>query len=473
MAVQKFDVAVIGGGPGGYVAAIRCAQLGLRTVCIDNFTREKDKASLGGTCLNVGCIPSKALLDSSEHYYTVKQGLKSHGIKVGSVGLDLATLMGRKKKVVDTLTGGISALFLKNKVTSLFGTGRLVSEHQIEVRLANDETSLLEVGKIIIATGSSISPLPDVPFDHDKIVDSTDALSFDAVPKRLGIIGAGAISLELGSVWSRLGSKVTIMQRRDRFLPVADQDVAKHAYKALLKQGLDIRLGLVPVKIKATAKQVSVSYVQDGEEQKMQFDKLLVATGRIPNTLGLNAEAIGIRLDDRGFIEVNEFCQTNRANIFAIGDVVRGPMLAHKASEEGIMVAERIGGQQSLLNYRTIPSVIYTHPEMAWVGQTEQQLQVEKTAYRVGSFPFKASGRAHAMGSIEGLVKILVHDQTDVILGVHILGPNASELISEAVLAMEYNATAEDIALTMHAHPTLSEAVHEAALAAGKRAIHI
>ncbi len=470
--MQKFDVAVIGAGPGGYVAAIRCAQLGLRAVCIDQWVDAQGKAAPGGTCLNVGCIPSKAMLDSSERFHAAGHQFAAHGIDIKTLSLNLPQMLARKDDVVRSLTSGVATLFMKNKVTFKAGTGRLVSSNQIEVRTNDGTTDVVEAEHIIIATGSVPAALPDMEFDHERIVDSTDALAFDSVPKRLGIIGGGVIALELGSVWQRLGAKVTILQRREVFLPNVDQDLAKAAFKIFGDQGLDLRLGAKVQDVKVSPKQVTVTYQDAGGEQKLTVEKLLVAAGRRPVTTGLNAEAIGIKLDDQGFIEVDDHCVTSIENIYAIGDVVRGPMLAHKASEEGVAVAERIAGQLPEVNYSAIPFVMYTWPELAWVGKTEQDLRRDRVDYRTGSFPFKASGRARAIGHPEGMVKIIVDAQTDLILGVHILGPNASELISEAVLAMEFGASAEDLARTVHAHPTLSEAVHEAAMMVDGRAIH-
>lgn len=470
--MQKFDVAVIGAGPGGYVAAIRCAQLGLRTVCIDQWVDVNGKPAPGGTCLNVGCIPSKALLDSSERYYAATHELSAHGIDVKSVALNLTQMLARKDEVVSSLTSGVATLFMKNKVSFKAGTGRLVTNRQIEVRAADGAMEVVEADNIIIATGSVPASLPDLAIDHQRIVDSTDALSFEEVPKRIAVIGGGVIALELGSVWQRLGAKVTILQRREVFLPNVDKDIAQEAHKVFIQQGMDIRLGAKLQDVKVSPKQLTVHYADASGDQKLVVDKLLVAAGRQPNTVGLNAEAVGLKLDDQGFIEVNADCQTNIDNVYAIGDVVRGPMLAHKASEEGVAVAERIAGQLPEVNYDAIPFVMYTWPELAWVGKTEQQLQQERVDYRAGSFPFKASGRARAVGQLAGKVKILADAESDTILGVHILGPNASELISEAVLAMEFRASAEDLARTVHAHPTLAEAVHEAALAVAGRAIH-
>ena len=471
--MKKFDVAVIGGGPGGYIAAIRCAQLGLKTVCIDQFRTAAGKPALGGVCLNVGCIPSKALLDSSERYYHLQHQIAEHGIRVGKVELDLDLMMARKERIVSDLTGGIAMLFTKHKVSWLQGQGRLQSDHEIEVVLHDKSIEIVECDHIIIATGSTPQTTSDVRFDGERILDSTGALALDEPPERLGVLGAGAVGLELGSVWSRLGSKVVILQRRETFLPNVDRQIAEEAHLLFQLQGLDIRMGTRIKSVKSTPKQVNVVYEDEGGEHKLQLDYLLVATGRKPNTEGLNAQAVGLKMDERGFIEVDEQCRTNLPKVWAIGDVVRGPMLAHKASEEGVMVAERIAGQLSDVNYAVIPFVIYTSPEIAWVGKTQEELAATGVQTRVGVFPFKANGRAHAMGEHTGMVKIIAEAQYDQVLGVHILGPHASEMIAQAVTAMEFGASAEDIARTVHAHPTLSEAFHEAALAVDKRALHI
>ena len=471
--MKKFDVAVIGGGPGGYVAAIRCAQLGLKTVCIDQFRTAAGKPALGGVCLNIGCIPSKALLDSSERYYHLQHQIAEHGIRVGDVALDLDLMMARKERIVSGLTGGIAMLFTKHKITWQQGQGRLRSGNEIEVVLHDQSIEIVEAEHIIIATGSTPQTTPDIQFDGDRILDSTGALALQEVPARLGVLGAGAVGLELGSMWSRLGSKVVILQRRDTFLPNVDRQIAEEAYLLFELQGLDIRMGTRVKSVKATLKQVNVVYEDDGGEHKLQLDYLLVATGRKPNTKGLNAEAVGLKMDARGFIEVDEHCRTNLPGVWAVGDVVRGPMLAHKASEEGVMVAERIAGQLSDVNYAVIPFVIYTAPEIAWVGKTQEELAAAGTPVRVGVFPFKANGRAHAQGEHTGMVKIIADAQYDRVLGVHILGPHASEMIAQAVTAMEFGASSEDIARTVHAHPTLSEAFHEAALAVDRRSIHI
>ena len=473
--MTDFDVIIIGGGPGGYVAAIRCAQLGLKTACIEDRLDESGQPALGGTCLNIGCIPSKALLDTSHHYSRAHHEFSDHGIKITGLKIDVATMMQRKQNVVQTLTGGIAMLFAKHKVTWLKGRGTLVGGKLVRF-VGHDkkaEPEEYEAENIVLATGSSSVELDAVPFDGKRIVDSTGALEFNEVPKRLAIIGGGVIGIELGSVWSRLGTKVTTLVRGDTFLRNVDQQLANAMKKNLEQQGMDILMGAKLVSVKATAKQVSVTYADENGEHKLQVDKLLVATGRRPNSENLGAEAVGLAIDQRGFVEVDDQCRTNLPGVYAIGDLVRGPMLAHKASEEGIAVAERIAGQNPEVNYDVIPSVVYTWPELASVGKTTEQLQAEGVEFRTGVFPFVGSGRAHASGDIEGMVKILADEKTDRILGVHILGPNASELISEAVVAMEFSASSEDLARIIHAHPTLSEAVHEAALAVDGRPIHI
>ncbi len=473
---DHYDVIIIGAGPAGYVCAIRCAQLGLKTACIDNWINPQGKKSLGGTCLNVGCIPSKALLQSSQYYELAQQGLEQHGIKVSSVELDLAAMMQRKEKVVAELTAGIGALFKANKVTSITGRGRLLADKKVEV-LNNKHKIIVSAENIIIASGSSSVELAIAPLTENLIVDSTGALAFDSVPEKIGVIGAGVIGLELGSVWRRLGSQVTVLEAQDVFLPVADQQVARDAKRLYKKQGLDIRLNarLLNTQISSVKnkQQVEVSYEDEKGEQKIIFDKLIVAVGRKPNTDNVFDSEADLILDERGFIHVNDQCETSQPGVYAIGDVVRGPMLAHKGSEEGMMVAELIVGKYAAINYDLIPAVIYTHPEIAWVGKTEQQLKAAGENYQVGTFPFVASGRAKAAGETAGMVKILSHSETDRILGVHIIGSHASELIAQAVIAMELGASAEDISLTVFAHPSLAEAVHEAALAVDNRAIHI
>jgi dihydrolipoamide dehydrogenase len=468
----KFDVIVIGGGPGGYVAAIRCAQLGLKTACVDDFTGKDSKASLGGTCLNVGCIPSKALLESSHHYEQLTHGLDSHGIKVTGVKIDVPAMVKNKDDIVGRLTGGIAGLFKANKVTSFHGRGKLLAGKQVEIS-SDKETISISAGSIILATGSRPIDIPSAPVDNKNIVDSTGALDFDKIPKKMGVIGAGVIGLELGSVWSRLGSDVILLEAQDEFLPAADKKIASEAKRQFKKQGLDIKMSARVTKATPKGKKVVVQYEDSKGEHSIELDKLIVSVGRRPNTDNLFAPEAPIELDERGFVEVDDIWQTNIPGVYAIGDLIRGPMLAHKASEEGVAVAEVINGEEPEINYDIIPSVIYTNPEIAWVGQTEQHLKSAGVAIKIGAFPFSASGRAQAMGDTTGMVKMISSSETDEILGVHIIGPQASELLAEAVLAMEYSASTEDLALTIHSHPTLSEALHEAALAVDKRAIHI
>lgn len=470
---NTFDVVVIGGGPGGYVAAIRCAQLGLNTACVDEFTGKDGKPSLGGTCLNVGCIPSKALLESSHHYEQLNHGLDNHGIKVTGLKIDVPTMINNKDEVVSRLTGGISGLFKANKVTSFHGRGKLMAGKQVEITTATGEVSLISAESIILATGSRPIDIPSAPVDDKNIVDSTGALNFDKAPDKLGVIGAGVIGLELGSVWNRLGSEVVLLEAQDTFLPPVDSKIAAEAKRQYKKQGLDIKMSARVTKAVSKGKKVTVNYEDASGEHTIELDKLIVSVGRRPNTDNLFAPECPIELDERGFIEVDELWQTSQPCVYAIGDLIRGPMLAHKASEEGVAVAEVIYGEEPDINYDVIPSVIYTNPEIAWVGQTEQQLKSAGEKIKVGMFPFSASGRAQAMGDTTGMVKIISSEETDQILGVHVIGPQASELIAEAVLAMEYSASTEDLALTVHAHPTLSEALHEAALAVDKRALHI
>ncbi len=473
--MDSYDVVVIGAGPAGYVAAIRAAQLGLKTACIDRWVNKHDEAALGGTCLNVGCIPSKALLDSSERYYQARHELDAHGVRADGVSLDLETMIRRKDEIVQTLTGGVSSLFKKNGVQWLKGQGRLLSEKRVEVRATHDEHSatVVEAEHIIIATGSSPRSIPNVVLDHDRIVDSSGAMEFRKVPETLGVIGAGVIGLEMGSVWNRLGSEVVLLEALDDFLSFTDRDIAKAAYKEFTKQGLDIHLGTRVLSAEAGDNGVEVKY-QDGDgDHTLNVDRLVVAVGRKPNTDDLNAEEVNLYVDESGFVHVDDHCRTNLPHVYAVGDAVRGPMLAHKGSEEGVMVAERIAGQKSHVNYEAIPWVIYTWPEIAWVGQTESDLTAKGISFRTGSFPLRANGRALAMREQTGMVKIIADEQTDEILGVHIFGPFASELIAEAVIAMEYHASAEDLARTVHAHPTISEAIHEASLALDQRALHI
>ncbi|VAW60424.1 Dihydrolipoamide dehydrogenase of 2-oxoglutarate dehydrogenase [hydrothermal vent metagenome] len=473
---KTYDVIVIGAGPAGYVAAIRCAQLGLKTACIDNWVNEKGQPSLGGTCLNVGCIPSKALLQSSEIFEQAGKTFKSHGVVLDSVTLDLQAMMQRKNKVVSELTRGIASLLKANQVQSIEGNARLLADKKVEVEKAQTKT-LYTAENIIIASGSSSIEIPAAPLTENLIVDSSGALAFDAVPERLGVIGAGVIGLELGSVWRRLGSEVVVLEAQDTFLPIADEEMSADAWRAFKKQGLDIRLNarLLGTEIidEAGLKKVQVNYQSGVENHQEVFDKLIVAVGRKPNSDHVFDEEVDLVLDERCFIHVNERCETSQPGVYAIGDVVRGLMLAHKGSEEGVMVAELIAGQFAEVNYDLIPSVIYTHPEIAWVGKTEQQLKAAGENYKMGKFPFMASGRAKAQGETTGLVKVLSHSETDRVLGVHISGPQASELIAQAVIAMQMQASTEDLALTVFAHPSLSEALHEAVLAVDNRAIHL
>ncbi len=473
---KTFDVAVIGAGPGGYTAAIRVAQLGLSTVCIDEWKNAKGKPSLGGTCLNVGCIPSKALLESSENYERALHKFADHGITVKEVSVDVAIMLARKDKIVDTFTGGIGLLFRKNKVASMHGHGRITAAgpvYQVEVK-DGDNVEAIEVKHIIIATGSNPRQLPFAPVDNDRIVDNTGALSLPEVPKRLGVIGAGVIGLEMGSVWKRLGAQVTVLEAMPAFLAAADDQVSKEALRIFTKVvGLDIKLGVKISAVRTTKKNVTVEFSDGVSEQKLEFDRLIIAVGRAPNSANLAAEGVGLKVDARGFVEVDGQCRTSLPNVYAIGDVVRGPMLAHKSSEEGVAVAEMIAGQSGHVNLDTLPWVIYTSPEIAWVGKTEQELKAAGIEYRVGQFPFIVNGRARAIGETAGFVKMLADAKTDRILGVHMIGPYASELISEAVVAMEFGASAEDIARIVHAHPTLAEALHEAALGVDKRTINL
>ncbi len=474
--MNQYDVLVIGAGPGGYVAAIRAAQLGFKTACVERWLNEEKKPVLGGTCLNVGCIPSKALLDSSHQFHAIKKDAGQHGITVSGVSIDVNKMIKRKQRIVHMLTQGVAGLFKKNGIEWLQGSARFLSQDQIEVTPNaedGEEAYTVTAKHIIIATGSVPTRIPPAQVDQNKVVDSSGALAFNEAPRRLGVIGAGVIGLELGSVWNRLGSEVVILEALDTFLPAADRDIAEEAHKNLRKQGLKIELAARVTGTATNTQEVIINYEQNGEKQQLSFDKLIVAVGRSPNTKGLGAENVGLELDERGFIQIDSENRTNLPNVYAIGDVVAGPMLAHKASEEGVAVAERIAGQQSRLNHDTIPWIIYTWPEIAWVGKTEQQLQAEGVEYKIGSFPFSANGRARAMGESGGTAKILAEAKNDRILGVHIFAANASELIAEAVLAMEFNGSSEDIARTVHAHPTLSEALHEAALGVDNRRIHL
>ncbi len=474
---KQFDVVVIGGGPGGYIAAIRAAQLGFNTACIDEWKNAKNGPAPGGTCTNVGCIPSKALLQSSEHYEHAGHSFAEHGIDVTGLSLNLGQMLARKETIIKQNNDGILYLFKKNKVTFFHGRGSFVKAsangdgYEINVAGATEETI---TGKhIIVATGSNARALPGADFDEKLILSNTGALAIDEVPKKLGVIGAGVIGLEMGSVWRRLGSEVTVLEALPAFLGAVDDQIAKEASKLFAKQGLNIHLGVNIGAITPGKKDVTVEYTDNkGAAQKAVFDKLIVSIGRTPNTIGLNGDVVGLQLDERGFIAVDNNCKTNLPNVWAVGDVVRGPMLAHKAEEEGVAVAERIAGQHGHVNFNTIPWVIYTSPEIAWVGKTEQQLKAEGIAYKAGTFPFMANGRARALGDTSGMVKFLADATSDEILGVHIVGPMASELISEAVVAMEFRASAEDIARICHAHPSLSEATKEAALAVDKRSLN-
>ncbi|SHI26161.1 dihydrolipoyl dehydrogenase [Pollutimonas bauzanensis] len=472
---KQFDVVVIGAGPGGYIAAIRAAQLGLTVACIDAWSTADGKPAPGGTCTNVGCIPSKALLQSSEHYEQANHHFAEHGIEIKGIELKLDTLVGRKNTVVKQNNDGILYLFKKNKVTFFHGTGSFVAhvDGGWSIKVSGSSEEDLVARHVIVATGSSPRALPGLPFDETQVLSNDGALRIPAVPKKLGVIGAGVIGLELGSVWRRLGAEVTILEAMPDFLAVADQQVAKEAQKAFAKQGLAIHTGVKIGEVKSTAKSVTVPYTDAaGAEQKLVVDKLIVSIGRVPHVEGLGVDTVGLKLDERGFIAVDDDCKTNLPNVWAVGDVVRGPMLAHKAEEEGVAVAERIAGQHGHVNFGTIPSVIYTSPEIAWVGKNEQQLKTEGRDYKAGSFPFMANGRARALGDTTGFVKILADAKTDEVLGVHIIGPQASELISEAVTIMEFRGAAEDIARICHAHPTLSEAMKEAALAVDKRTLN-
>ncbi|WP_301102297.1 dihydrolipoyl dehydrogenase [Propionivibrio sp.] len=471
---KQFDVLVIGGGPGGYVAAIRAAQLGFSVACCESnpYADPKGEPRLGGTCLNVGCIPSKALLHTSHLFEEAGHGFAAQGIFVDTPKIDVPTMVGRKNTIVNQLTGGIKGLFKKNKITLLNGHGSFVAQSEGGWQIKVGE-ELVESKQVIIATGSSARHLPGIAVDNKLICDNVGALDIDAVPKKLAIIGAGVIGLEMGSVWRRLGSEVTILEALPEFLSVADLDVAKEAAKIFAKQGLQIQLGVQIGEVKTSKKGISIAFTdKDGKGQKLEADRLIVSVGRIPNTDGLNGEAVGLKLDERGRIDVDVHCRTNLAGVWAVGDVVSGPMLAHKAMEEAVMVAEVMAGQSGHCNFDTIPWVLYTSPEIAWVGKTEQQLKADGVAYKVGKIPFAANGRALGMGETTGFVKMLADAASDRILGVHIIGANASELISEAVVAMEFGAASEDLARICHAHPTLSEVVHEAALACDKRPLH-
>ena len=468
-----YDVIVIGGGPAGYVAAIKCSQLGLKTACLEEFSDKKGMPVFGGTCLNVGCIPSKALLESSHKYFEAQGHLANHGINIGKVELDLASMMQRKNEIVKQLTGGISGLLAANKVTPLSGRGKVLAGTKVEITKDDSSIEILESKNIIIASGSSPIEIKAAEFNEKNIVNSTGALNFKEVPKTLGVIGAGVIGLELGSVWARLGSKVTVIEAMDNFLFMADKEIAKESLKDFKKQGLDIKLGSKLISSENKKNSVKIQYEHSESIEEMEFEKLVVAVGRRPNTDNIFSEDSGIILDEKGFISVDDKCQTNTPNVWAIGDVVRGPMLAHKGSEEGMMVAEIIAGKYAKMNYNLVPSVIYTHPEIAWVGKNEEELKADKLEYKVGKFPFAASGRALAIDQSTGFVKILSDAKTDTILGVHVFGPSAAEIVQQALISMEFGASSQDIGLTIFSHPTVSEALHEAALSVNNQAIHI
>jgi dihydrolipoamide dehydrogenase len=474
--LKSFEVVVIGAGPAGYIAAIRCAQLGFSTAVIDEWKDDKGEGKLGGTCLNVGCIPSKALLESSENYERVAYKFGNHGISVTGAKIDVAKMQARKNRIVSQLTGGIEMLFRKNKIAWLKGHGKFAGggeKYVIEVA-DGGYSEAVEANHVIVATGSIARHLPGLEVDNETICDNIGALAFNAVPEKLGVIGAGVIGLELGSVWRRLGAKVTVLEALPNFLSAADDTVAKEAWKVFVKeQGLEIRLGVKIGNVSRGKRGLAVEYETSEGRQALDCNKLVVSVGRVPNTRNLGAETVGLKIDERGFIEVDEHCRTRLPNVYAVGDVVRGPMLAHKGMDEGVMVAERIAGQAGRVDLDAIPWVIYTAPEIAWVGKAEQQLKAEGVAYRAGQVPFSHNGRALGQDETAGFVKILADAKTDRVLGVHIIGAHASEMIAEAVMAMEFGASAEDIARICHAHPSLSEVMHEAALAVDKRALHM
>jgi dihydrolipoamide dehydrogenase len=468
--MKKFDVAVIGGGPAGYVAAIRSAQLNLKTICIDNYKNKDNKSSLGGTCLNVGCIPSKALLETSHKYHDLQHKSSDEGITFEKLNLDVKSMIARKNSIVTKLTSGISQLFKANKVEFAFGTAKVVGKNTIQITGKDGQT--IEAKHIILASGSTPIDIPSMAMNHKNIVDSSGALDFESVPKKLGIVGAGVIGLELGSVWNRLGSEVTIFEAADSFLPMLDNSISKKTFSLFKKQGLKIELNSKIESAKSDGKKVNVVANTKGKVENHLFDKLVVAIGRKPLSANLLDESVGVKINQRGFVEVDEYCHTGVANIYAIGDLVRGPMLAHKGSEEGVMVAERIAGEHTKVNYDLVPNVIYTSPEIAWVGKNEQQLKEENIEYKIGDFPFAASGRAMANNNTEGSIRTLVDKKTNKILGVYMFGAHVSELLAQAVIAMEFGASAEDLGLTIFAHPSLSEAVKESALASMGHAIH-
>ena len=470
---EKYDVVIIGSGPAGYVAAIKAAQLGLKVACVEQWLDEGNNIQLGGTCLNVGCIPSKALLDSSHKFADVRDNLAVHGISVKKADIDIPAMLSRKDQIVSQLTGGITGLFKHNGVTPISGVGKVLVGAKVEVTDNKGNVQVLDASNVIIAAGSVPVSIAPAPIDDEHIIDSTGALTLAEVPARLGVIGAGVIGLELGSVWRRLGSEVVMLEALDEFLPMMDVQIAKEAGKIFKKQGLDIRLGARVIGTEVKNGKVEVTYTSAGGEHTELFDKLIVAVGRRPRSEELFSSDSGITLDERGFIYVNDNCETEAPHVYAVGDIVRGLMLAHKASEEGVMVVERIAGKQSQMNYDCVPSVIYTHPEIAAVGQTEQELKADGIECKIGVFPFAASGRALAANDSDGIVKMIADAETDRILGCHIIGPSAADLVQQVVIAMEFGSSAEDLALTVFGHPTLSEAVHEAALAVDGQAIHI
>ena len=470
---MEYDIVVIGGGPGGYVAAIKASQLGLKTACVEFDEDSSGKVKLGGTCLNVGCIPSKSLLDSSYKFQQISESFDEHGIKVSKPSYDLSKMMQRKDEIVTKLTGGVAHLFKHNKVESIHGKGKLISANEVEVTKAKGKKEILKAKNIILATGSRPINIPSVPWNGTTVVGSSGALEFNKTPKKLAIIGAGVIGLELGSVWSRLGAHVDIYEAEKSLLPMLDDDISRLIDREFRKQNLNIHLGSFVKGSKKSRKGVSLEIEIDGKVNSVDYEKVIVAVGRRPFTENLLSESINLSLDERGFVPVNEFCQTSIDNVYAVGDIVRGPMLAHKAMEEGVMVAERIAGKRMEVNYDLVPSVIYTHPEIAWVGKTEKDLKAENIDYKKGSFPFSASGRALASGDSVGFVKMLADKETDEVLGVQIFGNSASEILQQGLIGMEFSASSEDFGLTMFSHPTVSEALHEAALAVNKQAIHI
>ena len=470
---MEYDVVVIGGGPGGYVAAIKASQLGLKTAGVGFDEDSSGKVKLGGTCLNVGCIPSKSLLDSSYKFQQISESFDEHGIKVTKPSYDLNKMMQRKDEIVTKLTGGVAHLFKHNKVESIHGKGKLISANEVEVTKLKGKKQILKAKNIILATGSRPINIPSVPWNGTTVVGSSGALEFNKTPKKLAIIGAGVIGLELGSVWSRLGAHVDIYEAEKSLLPMLDDDVSRLIDREFRKQNLNIHLGTFVKGSKKTKKGVSLEIEIEGKVSNADYEKVIVAVGRRPFTENLLSESVNLSLDEKGFVPVNDFCQTSIDNVYAVGDIVRGPMLAHKAMEEGVMVAERIAGKRMEVNYDLVPSVIYTHPEIAWVGKTEKDLKAENIDYKKGSFPFSASGRALASGDSVGFVKMLADKETDEVLGVQIFGNSASEILQQGLIGMEFSASSEDFGLTMFSHPTVSEALHEAALAVNKQAIHI